>query len=75
MPWLLVDLALAVLALVVLAVVGLVLFRAVKALLRRTGGLSSLLADSADGLAVVTPSPTSGATVSSATRRTGRPRR
>ena len=60
---LLVDLGLGVLAVLALALAGITLYRAVKALLRRAGRVSELIAGAANGLAVVTPTPTTGAAV------------
>ena len=55
MTWGLLDAVLAVLALVLVGVLGYTLYRTVRSLLRRTGALSSLVAAAADGLAVVQP--------------------
>ena len=75
MVWLLIDGVLALLAVLGLALAGLMLFRAVKALLRRAGRISTLLADAADGLAVIPPTASSGAPVLTVPSRPGRPRR
>ena len=69
--WWLVDGALAVLAVLLLAAVLLMLYRTVRAVMRRVGKLSSLVGDAAGGLAVLPPPATSGATVLTPSRQGG----